>query len=333
VKEVWNDTMWSEFTAQKQVAGLLHHSLKNNRLSHAYLFSGPKGAGKKKMAKHLTKAIFCLRQDGDSCGECKNCRLIEEGNHLDVHWIEPEKNVIRIKQIEELQKKFSYRAAESSHKVYIMEEADTMNQEAANRLLKFLEEPPQGVVAILLTSNIHDLLPTILSRCQVLTFNAPSPEAIAALLEQEGVKSGLARAAAQVGNDIDEARVLCQTESFAQLRSLVIQLSEDIMERGTYALVTVHDKLLKQEKDPDRIDLFLDLLLLWFRDLLFFLLGQESQITNKDQMEPIQKQALRISQRRLVSGMGTILVTKNRLTHYANLQLSLEDMVLRLQEG
>ncbi|GED15345.1 DNA polymerase III subunit delta' [Aneurinibacillus migulanus] len=285
------------------------------------------------MAKHLAKAIFCLRQNGDSCGECKNCRLIEEGNHLDVHWIEPEKNIIRIKQIEDLQKKFSYRAAESSHKVYIMEEAEKMNQEATNRLLKFLEEPPQGVVAILLTSNIHDLLPTVLSRCQIVSFHAPSPEAIAERLEQQGIKQGLARTAARIANDMDEAHTLCQSESFAQLRSLVIQLSEDIMERGTYALVTIHDKLLKQEKDPDRIDLFLDLLLLWFRDLLLFLLGQESQITNNDQMEPIQKQALRISQRRLVDGMGTILVTKNRLTHYANLQLSLEDMVLRLQEG
>jgi DNA polymerase-3 subunit delta' len=285
------------------------------------------------MAKHLAQAVFCLRRDGDSCGECKNCRLIEEGNHLDVHWIEPEKNIIRIKQIEDLQKKFSYRAAESSHKVYIMEEAEKMNQEATNRLLKFLEEPPQGVVAILLTSNIHDLLPTVLSRCQIVSFHAPSPEAIAERLEQEGIKQGLARAAARIANDMDEARTLCQLESFAHLRSLVIQLSEDIMERGTYALVTIHDKLLKQEKDPDKIDLFLDLLLLWFRDLLLFLLGQESQITNNDQMEPIQKQALRISQRRLVDGMGTILVTKNRLTHYANLQLSLEDMVLRLQEG
>ncbi|NMF00072.1 DNA polymerase III subunit delta' [Aneurinibacillus aneurinilyticus] len=325
--------MWSEFAAQRQAAELLHRSLRNDRLSHAYLFSGVRGAGKRKMAKHLAQAVFCLRRDGDSCGECKNCRLIEEGNHLDVHWIEPEKNIIRIKQIEDLQKKFSYRAAESSHKVYIMEEAEKMNQEATNRLLKFLEEPPQGVVAILLTSNIHDLLPTVLSRCQIVSFHAPSPEAIAERLEQEGIKQGLARAAARIANDMDEARTLCQLESFAHLRSLVIQLSEDIMERGTYALVTIHDKLLKQEKDPDKIDLFLDLLLLWFRDLLLFLLGQESQITNNDQMEPIQKQALRISQRRLVDGMGTILVTKNRLTHYANLQLSLEDMVLRLQEG
>ncbi|MBN6187369.1 DNA polymerase III subunit delta' [Aneurinibacillus sp. BA2021] len=325
--------MWSEWTTQRQVAELLHRSLRHNRLSHAYLFVGPKGAGKKKMARHLVQAIFCLRQDGDSCGECKNCRLIEEGNHLDVHWVEPEKNIIRMKQIEDLQKKFSYRAAESSHKVYIIEEAEKMNQEATNRLLKFLEEPPQGVVAILLTSSMHDLLPTILSRCQTLHFTAPSPEAIAKLLEQEGIRPGLARASAYIANDIEGARTLCQTESFAQVRSLVIQLSEDIMERGTYALVTIHDKLLKQEKDPERIALFLDLLLLWFRDLLLFLLGQESQITNNDQMEPIRKQALRISQRRLVDGMGTILVTKNRLTHYANLQLSLEDMVLRLQEG
>lgn len=325
--------MWSEFTEQKLAASFLHQSLQNDRLSHAYLFAGPKGAGKKKMALHLAKAIFCMRQDGDSCGMCKNCRLIEEGNHLDIHRISVEKNVISIEDVQALQKKLSYRAAESNHKVYIMEDAEKMGREAANSLLKFLEEPPQGVVAILLTSQIHSLLTTILSRCQIIQFAAPSPEQIALQLETEGIKTGLARTAAAITNDFEQARVLCETESFAQLRSLVIQLSEDILERGTYALVTLHDKLLKQEKTADRIDLFLDLLLLWFRDILLYLLGQESQIMNIDQVEPIQKQALRINQRRLAHGMKVILETKNRLAHYANLQLSLEDMVLRLQEG
>lgn len=325
--------MWSEFTEQKLAASFLYQSLQHDRLSHAYVFAGPGGAGKKKMALHLAKAIFCVHQDGDSCGVCKNCRLIEEGNHLDIHRISVEKNVISIEDIQALQKKLSYRAAESSHKVYIMEDAEKMGREAANSLLKFLEEPPQGVVAILLTSQIHSLLTTILSRCQIVQFAAPSPEQIARQLEAEGIKAGLARVAAAITNDFEQARVLCETESFAQLRSLVIQLSEDILERGTYALVTLHDKLLKQEKTADRIDLFLDLLLLWFRDILLYLLGQESQVMNIDQMEPIQKQALRINQRRLAQGMKTILETKNRLAHYANLQLSLEDMVLRLQEG
>ncbi|WP_096463280.1 DNA polymerase III subunit delta' [Aneurinibacillus soli] len=325
--------MWSEFTEQKRTASFLHQSLQYNRLSHAYLFAGPKGAGKKKMALHFAKAIFCVRQDGDSCGTCKSCRLIEEGNHLDIHRIAVEKNVISIEDVQTLQKKLSYRAAESSHKVYIMEESEKMSREAANSLLKFLEEPPRGVVAILLTSQIHSLLPTILSRCQIVQFQAPSPEQIASQLEAVGMKAGLARTAAAITNDFEQAHALCETESFAQLRSLMIQLSEDIWERGTYALVTLHDKLLKQEKTVERIDLFLDLLLLWFRDILLCLLGQESQVMNIDQVEPLQKQALRISQRRLATGMKIILETKNRLAHYANLQLSLEDMVLRLQEG
>ncbi len=325
--------MWQDCFEQKQAAEFLHRSLRNSRMAHAYLFNGARGAGKRKMALQLAKAIFCVKRDGDSCEVCDNCRRITNGNHPDVHWIAPEGARIKIKQIEDLQKEFSYRAVESNHKVYVMEEADKMTGEAANRLLKFLEEPPQGVVAVLLTEQINSILPTILSRCQIITLAAPMEETVAAQLIEEGIKPGLARTAARISSGLDEARELCQAEWFAQLRNLMIQLSEDIMERGTYALITIHDKLLKHEKASDKIDLFLDLLLLWFRDLLLFLLGRESQITNNDQMETIQKQAMRMSQRKLVNGMGTILVTKNRLAHYANLQLSLEDMVLRLQEG
>ncbi|WP_027415750.1 DNA polymerase III subunit delta' [Aneurinibacillus terranovensis] len=325
--------MWKDCVEQKRIAEYLHRSISNDRLAHAYLFSGTAGSGKRKLAFQLAKAVFCLRQDGDSCEQCDNCRRINTGNHPDVHYVSPEGTRIKIKQIEDLQREFSYRAMESQHKVYIMDAADKMTVDAANRLLKFLEEPPKGVVAILLTEQIHSLLPTILSRCQVVSFPSLSDEAILARLIEDGVKPGLARVTAALTLNIEEARALVEADWFAQFRNLVIQLSEDIVERGVYALVTIHDKLLKAEKAADEINLFLDLLVVWLRDLLLYLLGKESHITNIDQMETIQRQAVRWGQRRLVDGMGTVLKTKNRLSHYANLQLTLEDMVLRLQEG
>ncbi|WCK54613.1 DNA polymerase III subunit delta' [Aneurinibacillus sp. Ricciae_BoGa-3] len=325
--------MWQDCYEQKQIAEFLHRSIQNDRLAHAYLFAGAAGSGKRDMAVQLAKAVFCQRGDGNSCETCENCRRIASGNHPDVHRVAPEGTRIKIKQIEELQKEFSYRAMESQHKVYIMVEADKMTTEAANRLLKFLEEPPKGVVAILLTEQASNILPTILSRCQVVAFPSLPEESIVARLEEEGVRPGLARAATAVSFNLVKARELCEAEWFAQFRILVIQLTEDIMERGSYALVSIHDKLLKADKAVDEIDLFLDLLVVWLRDLLLYLLGRESRITNIDQMETIARHTVRWGQRRLVNGMGTVLITKNRLSHYANLQLSLEDMVLRLQEG
>lgn len=327
--------MWRDCVEQEQVAGFLQRGLQNDRLAHAYLFAGPKGSGKRKMAFQLARALFCIKNnnEADSCDSCDNCRRIISGNHPDVHLIEPEGSKIKISQIRDLQKEFSYRAMESQRKIYIMEQADQMTTDAANRLLKFLEEPPPGAVAILLTEQMNGILPTILSRCQVLHFPALSPDVMAGKLVEMGVKPGSARIASIVSSDIEQAQAYCQSESFAQLRALVIQLSEDIVERGNYSLITLHEKVLKRDKFSEEMSLFLDLLLLWIRDLLFYLLGQESQISNIDQMETIQKQANRWGQKRLVDGMKSIMETQKRLSGNGNVQLCLEDMVLRLQEG
>lgn len=325
--------MWGDCIEQKEIADFLKQGLKNGRIAHAYLFAGPRGSGRGKLALQLAKTLFCREEHGDSCEHCENCRRISSGNHPDVHLIVPEGSKIKINQIRELQKEFSYRAMESARKVYIMEQADCMTTDAANRLLKFLEEPPVGAVAILLTEQLHGILPTIRSRCQIIQFPPISPLVVAKKLEERGIHSGMARIAAIVSAGLEEAEAYCQAESFAQLRGVVIQLSEDIVERGTYSLITLHDKILKRDKFSDELNLFLDLLLLWLRDLLFHLLGQESQISNIDQMETIQKQAPRWGQRRLVDGMETIMETQKRLSGNSNVQLCLEDMVLRLQEG
>jgi DNA polymerase-3 subunit delta' len=325
--------MWADCIEQKQLALFLQQSLRNGHVAHAYLFAGPKGSGKRKMALQLAKGIFCREKEGDSCDQCENCRRIDSGNHPDVHIIEPEGTRIKISQIQDLQKEFSYRAMESFHKVYIMEHGDKMTTEAANRLLKFLEEPPPGAVAILLTEQINSILPTILSRCQILYFAPLNPQLIVDQLVAKGFPPGIARVAAIVSGSLAEGEKLCAGESFAQVRGLVIQLSEDIVERGTYSLITLHERILKRESFNEEVNLFLDLLLLWLRDLLFYLLGQEPYISNLDQMETIQKQAKRWGQNKLVNGMEKIMETQKRLSGNTNVQLCLEDLVLRLQEG
>ncbi|TGV29764.1 DNA polymerase III subunit delta', partial [Mesorhizobium sp. M00.F.Ca.ET.186.01.1.1] len=155
---------WTRFSQQPRASELLYHSLLNNRLAHAYLLAGPKGAGKKQMALHLAKSLFCPEREADACGACLTCRRIEGGNHPDVLFITPDGASIKIDQIRALQKEMAMRAVESKHKVYIIEHVDKMTTQASNSLLKFLEEPPAGVLALLLTEHSHSILPTILSR-------------------------------------------------------------------------------------------------------------------------------------------------------------------------
>lgn len=323
---------WQDCAQQRRVAAILHQSVLNNRVAHAYLFAGGQGSGKRKLAMQLAKVLMCLTQSGDSCGVCHQCLRIDSGNHPDVHWISPDGASIKIEQVRGLQKEFSYRAVESTRKIYVLEHADKMTVPAANSLLKFLEEPSSEVTAILLTEHPHQILPTILSRTQVITLDELSYENRVSLLQSEGLYEPLLRNACQLTADLVRIRELCQSEWFAQYRNLVLQLNEDILDKGSYALITLQEKVMKLEQGNQGLAILLDLLLYWYRDILFHQINRKQDLTNSDQQDAIQKQALRCSSAWLINGMEAILEAKNRLSRNANPQLTLERMIIRIQE-
>ncbi|MBH0331610.1 DNA polymerase III subunit delta' [Brevibacillus brevis] len=324
---------WTRFSQQPRAQELLSHSLRNERLAHAYLLAGPKGSGKKQMALHLAKSLFCSEREADACGACVTCRRIEGGNHPDVLFITPDGASIKIDQIRSLQKEMAMRAVESSRKVYIIEHVDKMTTQAANSLLKFLEEPPAGVLALLLTEHSHAILPTILSRCQIVQFSPLSAESIAEKLRAEGVLAGMAQVSSHITTNVEEAMTLSQSESFAQLRNLVIQLVQECKQRNSSALLTIHDMLQKSDKSKEELPLFLDLLILWLRDILYLQVGRHAHLINSDQQDVLQGQALVWTKAELLRGIDLVMETKNRIERNANAQLALERLVLQFQEG
>jgi DNA polymerase-3 subunit delta' len=326
---------WNDFSDQSRVVGILQGSLRHQRLAHAYLFAGPRGSGKKRVALHLAKSLFCLENEYDACGHCLNCTRVEGGNHPDVYVLSPDGASLKIDQIRALQKEMGMKAHEeqSAHKVYILEHVDKMTVQAANSLLKFLEEPPRGVVALLLTEQPHAILPTILSRCQTLSFSPVPPESIAARLEEEGFPKGIARLSSHISADLGEARDLCQSEWFALLRNKVIQLTEDIKQRGSTALFTIHEWFLKQEPFKEELPVFLDLLTLWLRDILYAQAGRNNQILFVDHRDLLERQSLAWTQAELIRGIGLVMETRSRIERNANPQLALEQLVLLIQEG
>lgn len=127
---------------QEKAKQILQHALRSGRVSHAYLFAGPSGTGKLQAALAFAQALFCLSGGDDACGECLECRKFEHGNQPDLHRIVPDGQSVKLGQIQELQREMSYRTSDSgSRKVYVIEKADSMTLQAANSLLKFLEEP------------------------------------------------------------------------------------------------------------------------------------------------------------------------------------------------
>ncbi len=160
-----------DIPGQNKAVTLLGRALENGRLAHAYLFTGPEGVGKKAAAMAVAAAIFCRQKTGTSpCGNCPGCVKFSSQNHPDFLHIAPRGATIKIDQVRELKKTLAFSPFESDHRVILLEDVHTMRREAANSLLKLLEEPPPGNILLLTADEMQPLLPTLVSRCQVIPF-------------------------------------------------------------------------------------------------------------------------------------------------------------------
>lgn len=181
---------FEEVAGQKQIIQTLKNAINDNKIAHAYLFTGPRGTGKTTMAKLLAKALNCKNEYEKACNECSNCKAINEGSFADVIEIDAASNN-GVDEVRSLIDKVKYAPIEGKYKVYIIDEVHMMSQGAFNALLKTLEEPPAHVIFILATTEPHKVLPTILSRCQRFDFgrisNKDIKERVKVVLDAENI--------------------------------------------------------------------------------------------------------------------------------------------------
>jgi DNA polymerase-3 subunit delta' len=172
--------MFSEILGHARPIQILQRVMANDRLAHAYLFSGPDGVGKATVAREMAASLLCTESSTlDPCGNCPGCRQFGSGNHPDFLHIQPQGISIKIDQIRALKKQLVFSPFSGGMRVVLIEEAQTMRREAGNSLLKLLEEPPPENLFLLIASDSEPILPTIISRCQVLAFS-PLAEELAA---------------------------------------------------------------------------------------------------------------------------------------------------------
>jgi DNA polymerase III subunit delta' len=319
---------------QQQPVRILQTLLRSATLPHAMLFTGPAGVGKRMAARIVAMALNCRDRrslQGDPCGECPACRQIHGGKHPDIPLIEPQTNLLRIDQIRELLATLSMKPFSARHRVVIIAEAHCMNPEAANALLKMLEEPPARTMLILTALQKSDLLPTIVSRCRHIRFKPLSPRNLITLLKQApDIDAGYApTAAALAGGSLSRAMQLSLPE-WQQRRNWVIRAAgldrpEPRTDASAVALALAFAGQLAQKKDMVR-DL-LDILKTWIRDLSIWPYHPELVI-NSDHKGTLSKVRAGISEKQLLAMWQAVEKAQKDIAARANLRLTMDAMAL-----
>ncbi|MFS0673839.1 DNA polymerase III subunit delta' [Ornithinibacillus sp. 179-J 7C1 HS] len=324
---------WSEVAVvQPMVCRVITNSIEKGRISHAYLLQGARGTGKEAIAVLIAKVLFCKNKSGvNPCLACTDCKRIDSHNHPDVHWIEPDGQSIKIEQIKNLQKEFTYSGLESDQKVYIIKGADTLTANAANRILKFLEEPSKKTTAIMMTENSQAILPTIRSRCQIIDLQPLNPIHFRQKLIESGLNEQSAKLMSALTNNLEEAMEWSQDEWFAVARKLVVQLVEVFTDNSNDVYLFIHNHWLSTFKDRAQLEQGIDLLLLAFKDILYYHLENEEALIFFQQDERLERLGMYFSQEKLVSILHDLLDAKRKLKQNVHPTLVMEQLTLQIE--
>lgn len=318
---------FNKVIGQELAIDLLRRAIEEKRLAHAYLFIGPGGVGKSLLAKIFAKALNCEKQTAEPCDECISCKKIEAGIHPDVVTVSPEgkSSQIGINAIRKIEGVMSLKPYEGRTKVFTIDGADKMTEDAANSLLKTLEEPPKETVIVLLASNMSKLQPTIVSRCQKVLFHPLSERAIMKeLIERYG---------------LDEKRAMCVSRfSEGRLgRAIEVLEGEALAKRNRVVEEFLTPKQFGYEdtwlySEPrEKVNETLNALAVYFRDLLVFNLSRDQGLlVNLDKAADIARDAAGYPVERLEAIIETIADTQERIKRNANIKIALSCMRLNI---
>ena len=279
--------MWDEVLGHQQNKEFLQKLLKPGSRPHALLFYGMGGIGKKMLALHFAKTFLCKSADKKPCGICESCRLMDIENnsfaHPDFYLLTAEEagKDIKIEQVKEMAKQAAFAPVLSKHKVCIIDDAGQMTAEAANSLLKLLEEPPPGWLFILITQQAERLLPTVLSRVVRLRFDAPDSSAVQQILKAKGITQNTQVLAALAGGSPGRALSYNQADIFT-IRREALDLLKKLPLQNPFGYVA---SLGWGEKyDRAAALLLTEQFIYLLRDVLLVQSGAGGQVYNTDIM-------------------------------------------------
>jgi DNA polymerase III subunit delta' len=328
---------FEKIIGQQLPVRILQTLLRSTALPHALLFTGMNGVGKRSAARIVAMTLNCRQQQmptGAPCGKCPPCRQIQSDKHPDVPLIEPQANLLRIDRIRELLATLTMKPFSARHRVVIIAEAHRMNPEAANALLKMLEEPPDRTMLILTASQQSDLLPTIVSRCRNIRFNPLSPGNLTTLLKQEpDGDTGCTNTAAKLsGGSLTKARQLT-LPIWRQRRNWVIRAAgldrpqpQKAPPEGMTVALTFAGQLARNK---DLVQDLLDILKTWIRDLSI-LPYHPDLVINVDRRETLDKVRPGMNEEQLLIMWQAVEKAQKDIAARANLRLTVDVMALSM---
>ena len=329
---------------QSQPKKILTNALQNSSIAHAYLFYGQESIGKKKLAIALAKALNCKGPDPlDACDECESCLKIERGVHPDFFFIEPTSTpksrelAIRIETVRDLQKKLAYLPYEGKTKVVVIDSADLLNHHAASAFLKTLEEPPTSTVLILISSNPHRLLPTLLSRCQGIQFYRLSSSDIRKIIQSQLQEAGesLTESELDFHSQRSQGSVgKALAENSTEMEVLREELLE-ILEKVSFDRMDIVFAFAKTwARQTEQLQPVLNELLGLIRDLALYRSGcGQSDIQNRNLSAKMILVAQTRSLKAWLDRFTAVRNTQTALSGNANAQLFLENMLIEFCEA
>lgn len=334
---------FSDILGQEKAKGFLNRVMALEKIPHAYLFVGVTGIGKKSTAEALATALNCISpKDGDGCGTCPSCHRIASGNDPDFTVVRPDGRKIKIDQIRGLNRGLAFAPVSARYRVIVICQAEAMTAEAANAFLKTLEEPPPGNIFILTAAEPLDLLPTIVSRCQKISFQPlPIPAIANWLAEKEGMSGERSNTIARLScGSLGRAAEMAESGFLEKRDEWLSRIAELPWLTADEALNAVFEwaegfKALQMsgEKNGDA-DLLavLDFWKSWYRDLLVVKAGAEDEyLVNGDYSRKLKKVSSGYKMTCLVKSFHLIDRAQRELAENRNVILVMEHLVRKLK--
>lgn len=313
---------------EKQIRAL-KNSIKKGTISHSYLFEGEEGLGKKTVAYAFAKSLLCERGQDEPCNACSSCIKFDSSNHPDFKIISPTNDTIPIKEIVNLVKDISIIPFESNRKIYIIDNCHNMRLESQNALLKTLEEPPEYVTIILITSEKDKIIPTILSRCQIIKFySLENSKIVNLLVEKYNIEINKAKFIASFSKgSLKKSLELANSSDFFNMRDRIIDLIDSLLKGDKVKAISSLDFFNENKDNAEEI---LDLMLYWFRDLLVLKeTDNRDLLIHKDMVEKLASQTY-VELNRINGIIYRIDETKINIRRNVNYNLLIETMLLSI---